>query len=134
MHAQQLEAMTKAAQCADLLAQDLREAHRLAARHLPILAILLDELLGQVTQIRDRLAELHSTGAAARGGCTTSPQRGRAVAIGRGRAHPVHRASTRTLGVAALSRSWRCAPRSAESARCQLRPVPRASGLAPTPC
>lgn len=68
MHAQQLEAMTKAAQCADLLAQDLREAHRLAARHLPILAILLDELLGQVTQIRDRLEELHSTGAAARGG------------------------------------------------------------------
>lgn len=68
MHAQQLEALTKAAQCADLLVQDLREAHRLAARHLPILAILLDELLRQVTQIRDRLEELHSTGAAARGG------------------------------------------------------------------
>ena len=68
MNPHHLEALTKAAQCADLLVQDLGEAHRLAARHLPILAILLGELLGQVTQIRDRLAELHSTGVAARGG------------------------------------------------------------------
>ena len=66
MNPHHLEALTRAGHCADALARALREAHRLAARHLPILAILLGELLRQVAQIRERLAELHSTGASAR--------------------------------------------------------------------
>ena len=61
MHPQQLESLTKAGQCADLLASDIREAHRLARRDQPVLAILLWELLGEVNQVRSRLAELQST-------------------------------------------------------------------------
>ena len=61
MHPQQLESLTKAGQCADLLASDIREAQRLARRDQPVLAILLWELLGEVNQVRSRLAELQST-------------------------------------------------------------------------
>ena len=54
----QLEAITKAAQCADLLLSDIRDAHKLACRDNPLLEILLRELLGDAVKIKNRLAEL----------------------------------------------------------------------------
>jgi len=57
----QLETITKAAQCADLLVGDIREAHKLACHENPALEILLRDLLGEVARIKNRLAELQST-------------------------------------------------------------------------
>ena len=57
----QLETITKAAQCADLLVSDIREAHKVACHENPALEILLRELLGDVVRIKNRLAELQST-------------------------------------------------------------------------
>lgn len=57
----QLETITKAAQCADLLVSDIREAHRLACHENPALEILLRDLLGDVARIETRLTELEST-------------------------------------------------------------------------
>jgi hypothetical protein len=57
----QLEAITKAAQCADLLVGDIREAHKVACHENPALEILLRELLGDAVRIKNRLAELQST-------------------------------------------------------------------------
>ena len=57
----QLEAITKAVQCADVLVSDIREAHKLACRDHPVLEILLREILGEVAGIENRLAELQST-------------------------------------------------------------------------
>lgn len=54
----QLEAISKAAQCAALLVSDIREAHQLACRDNPVLEILLRELIGDTTKIKNRLAEL----------------------------------------------------------------------------
>lgn len=54
----QLEALRKAAQCADLLVQDIHEAHRLACNDSPFLEILLLELIGDAAKIRNRIAQL----------------------------------------------------------------------------
>lgn len=56
----QLEALTKAAQCSDLLEQDIREAHKLACKDSPYLGILLIELIGDAMKIKNRLAQLQS--------------------------------------------------------------------------
>jgi hypothetical protein len=58
MNSQQLEAITEAAQCSDLLVSDIREAHKFACRDNPALEILLRELLGETMRIKNRLAEL----------------------------------------------------------------------------
>ena len=60
MNPQQLETITKAAQCADLLTGDLREAHELACQHDPALEILLRELIADAAKIKRRLAELEA--------------------------------------------------------------------------
>lgn len=58
MKPQQLEALTKAAQCADLLVCDIREAHKLACEDEPALEILLRDLTGEAVKLKTRLAEL----------------------------------------------------------------------------
>jgi hypothetical protein len=58
MNPRQLETITKAAQCADLLTSDIREAHKLACRENPVLEILLRELLGDAVKLDSRLAQL----------------------------------------------------------------------------
>ena len=60
MNTPQLEALTKAAQCADLLAQDIREAHKLACKDSPFLEILLLELIGDAMKIKNRMAQIQS--------------------------------------------------------------------------
>lgn len=75
MHPQQLESLTKAGQCAELLASDIREAQRLARRDQPVLAILLWELLAEVNRVSDRLAELQSTADGARCASTLAANR-----------------------------------------------------------
>jgi hypothetical protein len=52
--AQPLEANTQAVQCADLFTSDLREAHKLACQNDAVLEILLRELLGAATRIKNR--------------------------------------------------------------------------------
>jgi hypothetical protein len=54
----QLEAITKATQCSDLLVSDIREAHKLACQENPLLEILLRDLIGEAVKINRRLAEL----------------------------------------------------------------------------
>ena len=54
----QQESVTKAAQCADLLTSDIREAHKLACRGNPLLEVLLRELIGDAAKIKNRLAEI----------------------------------------------------------------------------
>ncbi len=54
----QQEAVTKATQCADLLVGDLREAHSVACRANPVLAILLRDLIAEAASIKNKLAEL----------------------------------------------------------------------------
>ena len=58
--AQPLEAITQAVQCADLLTSDLREAHKLACQNDAVLEILLRELIGDATRIKNRLVELEA--------------------------------------------------------------------------
>ena len=56
----QLEAIVKAAQCADLLTSDVREAHKLACLGNPVLEIALRELIAEAARIKNRLAELEA--------------------------------------------------------------------------
>ncbi len=56
----QLETITKAAQCAELLESDIREAHKLACEDEAVLEILLRELLGEAAKLKNRLVELGS--------------------------------------------------------------------------
>ncbi len=60
MNPQHLETITKAAQCADLLTSDIREAHKLACQDHPVLEIILRELIGDAAKIKSRLAELEA--------------------------------------------------------------------------
>lgn len=55
---QQQEAIAKAVQCADLLVGDIRDAHGLACRGNPVLAILLCDLIAEAAKVKNRLAEL----------------------------------------------------------------------------
>ena len=54
----QQEAVTKAAQCADLLTSDIRQAHSLACQNNPLLEIVLRELIAEAAKIKNRLAEI----------------------------------------------------------------------------
>ena len=54
----QQESVSKAVQCADLLANDIRQSHKLACQDNPLLEILLRELIADTVRIRNRLAEL----------------------------------------------------------------------------
>jgi len=58
MNPSQLESITKATQCADLLRDDIREAHELSCQDNPVLEILLRQLLGDTVRLNDRLAEI----------------------------------------------------------------------------
>lgn len=60
LNPEQLEPLTKAAQTANLLVQDLREAHKAACDDQPALEILLRKLLGDAAGVEQRLAELQS--------------------------------------------------------------------------
>jgi hypothetical protein len=60
MNAQQLETITKAAQCAELLVQDIREAHKCACQDNPVLELLLRDLIRDCAAIKNRLAELEA--------------------------------------------------------------------------
>lgn len=57
---EQLEPLTKSAQSANLLVQDLRAAHTAACDDQPALEILLRTLLGEAAGLEQRLAELQS--------------------------------------------------------------------------
>lgn len=52
------EAITKAAQTADLLLGDLRDAHKAAREDDPVLAILLLSMIEQAAILMNRLKEL----------------------------------------------------------------------------
>ena len=65
---EQLEPLTKAAQTANLLVQDLREAHKATGDDQPALEILLRKLLGDSAGLEQRLAELQSRCAERSGG------------------------------------------------------------------
>lgn len=54
------EAVTKAAQCADLLLSDVSEAHKIAAVDDPILALMLEELMIESQQLFMRLSQIDS--------------------------------------------------------------------------
>lgn len=56
----QLEAIAKAAQCADLLVSDIREAQKIACKGNGALEILLRELIADAAKIKNRLGELES--------------------------------------------------------------------------
>jgi hypothetical protein len=58
MNQQQAEAITKAAQCADLLVSDIREAHKQASHNEPALELLLRDLVADANKIKNRLAEI----------------------------------------------------------------------------
>ena len=60
LNPEQLEPLTKAAHTANLLVQDLREAHKSAGDDQPALEILLRILLGDAAGLEQRLAELQS--------------------------------------------------------------------------
>jgi hypothetical protein len=60
MKPQQAEAITKAAQCADLLVSDIREAHKQACESDLALEILLRDLVGEAVKIKNRLGELEN--------------------------------------------------------------------------
>ena len=55
-----LEAITKAANTADFLANDIRDAHRLACMEDPFLEILLRDHITAAAKIKLRMEELHS--------------------------------------------------------------------------
>ena len=52
------EAITKAAQCADLLTSDIRQAHKAACDDDPVLEIMLRELLSEAAKLATKLREL----------------------------------------------------------------------------
>ena len=58
MNPQHLETLTKAAQCADLLTGDIRQAHHYAAQDDPVLAMVLLDLIGDAAKLKNRLAQL----------------------------------------------------------------------------
>ena len=58
MKCQQAESIVKAAQCADLLVSDIREAHKQACENEPALELLLRDLIEDATKIKNRLCEL----------------------------------------------------------------------------
>ena len=55
MNPQHLETLTKAAQCADLLTGDIRQAHHYAAQDDPVLAMVLLDLIGDAAKLKNRL-------------------------------------------------------------------------------
>lgn len=60
MNPNQIESITKATQCAALLRDDIREAHKSSCEDNPVLEILLRELLGDAARLNNRLAELEA--------------------------------------------------------------------------
>jgi hypothetical protein len=56
----QAESITKAAQCADLLVSDIREAHKQACESELVLELMLRDLLSEAVKIRTRLGELEN--------------------------------------------------------------------------
>jgi hypothetical protein len=56
----QSKTFTKAAQCAELLVSDLREAHKHACNNDPALELLLRDLIGDAMKVKNRLGELES--------------------------------------------------------------------------
>ncbi len=56
----QAESITKAAQCADLLVSDIREAHKQACESDLALELLLRDLIGEAVKIKNRLVELEN--------------------------------------------------------------------------
>jgi hypothetical protein len=56
----QAESITKAAQCADLLVSDIREAHKQACESDLALELLLRDLIGETVKIKNRLVELEN--------------------------------------------------------------------------
>ena len=58
MNPQQAETITKAAQCADLLVGDIREAHKLACQNNPAVELLLRDLIADAVKIKHRLGEI----------------------------------------------------------------------------
>lgn len=56
-----LESITKAAQSADLLARDVREAHRNSCGDNPALEILLRDLIADAMKVKNRLAEIEAS-------------------------------------------------------------------------
>ena len=58
MNTQQIETITKAAQCADLLVSDIREAHKRACQDEPVLEMVLLDLIADAAKIKNRLGEL----------------------------------------------------------------------------
>lgn len=58
--AARIESLTKATQCADLLAADILEAHKAACRDNPLLVILLRDLIRDSAEIKNRLAEIEA--------------------------------------------------------------------------
>lgn len=53
-----IETITKAQQCADMLYDDVREAHREANLSNAMLELLLRDVLAQALAIRSRLSEI----------------------------------------------------------------------------
>jgi hypothetical protein len=60
MKPSQIESITKAAQCADMLVNDIAGAHRLACDGEPVLEILLLELISDARKIKGRLAHIEA--------------------------------------------------------------------------
>jgi len=60
MNSPLLETITKAAQTADMLANDIREAHGQACDENLVLEILLRDLIGDSMKLRNRLAEIEA--------------------------------------------------------------------------
>lgn len=60
MKLQQSETITKAAQCADLLVSDIREAHKLACEDELALELLLRDLIEDAVKVKNRLGELQN--------------------------------------------------------------------------
>lgn len=61
MDQKHLENLSKALQCAELLAVDIRAAHKAACLDEPLLEIVLRDLIRESVAIKDRLAELESS-------------------------------------------------------------------------
>ena len=54
------ELLTKAQQCADMLCDDIREAHRDASISNPLAELLLRDVLSDAQKIRSRLSEIQA--------------------------------------------------------------------------
>lgn len=54
------EPITKAAQCADLLCSDIRQAHKAAVRTNPLAEIVLRDAMETALKLRARLAEVQA--------------------------------------------------------------------------